>query len=374
MGHGRPPGGEAVKRDGVRIAGAGPAGLCAALLLARAGLSVELREKRSHVGHRFEGAVHGIENWSSTAPFSERLAAWGIELGSALRPCHELWLCDRHQLRPIRSPEPLFYLVRRGPDAGSLEAELLRLAVAAGVDVRFGQTFEPGARQFDATGPSSSHRVCAEAGFHFQTRSPDLAAALVDRDATPRGYAYLLVRDGQGSLCAVRFDGQPVPKQQLAECELLLRRHVDVEVSGRQPGAGFGSFRLLGHFGSPGRWAIGEQAGLQDLLWGFGIRRALESAELAARCWLDGTDYALAARRDFAVPDRAAVVNRCLWDATAARALPLYARWLRGQSDVRDALFRATHEQSLHRWLYPLALRRLQRRSTHFGARACGAR
>ena len=359
MGNGRAAG-AAVTSEPLRIAGAGPAGLCAAVLLARTGLRVELRERRSLVGHRFRGAVHGVENWSSSEPFTARLGAWGIDLDGALRPCRELWLCDRRRLRPIRSPEPLFYLVRRGPEGGSLEGELLRMALEAGVDVRLGQTFEPGAAQLEAMGPSRSHRMCAEAGFHFETRSSDLAAALVDREATPRGYAYLLVREGEGSLCVVRFDGLPVASGQLEQCEALLRRQIDVEVRQRRPGAGFGAFRWLGHFGTTGCWALGEQAGLQDLLWGFGIRRALESAELAARCWLEGADYAAAARRTFAVPDRAALVNRCLWDATAARALPIYARWLRRQGDVRAALRRATTEQPLHRWLYPLALRRLR--------------
>lgn len=345
-------------RASVRVAGAGPAGLCAALLLARAGVRVELRERRALVGQRFRDAVHGIENWSSAASFSERLAAWGVDLGPVLSPCRELWLCDGERLHTIRSAAPLFYLVQRGPDAGSLEGRLLELARQAGAEVRLGETFERGEAQLEAIGPASSHRVCAEAGFHFQTSAPDLAAALVEQRATPRGYAYLLVRGGRGSLCAVRFDGRPVSREQLARCEALLRRQVDLDVAQRRPGAGFGAFQLLGHFGTPERWALGEHAGLQDLLWGFGIRRALESGELAARCWLAGADYASAARATFAIPDRAAVVNRCLWDATAARALPLYVRWLDRHGDVRTALRQATRERRVHRWLYPLASRR----------------
>lgn len=357
----------------VRIAGAGPAGLCAALLLARAGLPVEVREKRALVGHRFQGAVHGIENWSSPDPFSERLAAWGVDLGDVLTPCHELWLCDGRRRHSIRSGEPLFYLVRRGAAGSSLEGRLLTLAREAGADVRLGQTFEPGAAQLEAIGPASRHRLCSEAGIHFETRAADLAAALIEPGATPSGYAYLLVRAGQGSLCAVRFDGRPVARDQLARCEALLRRQVDLDVRQRRAGAGFGSFRLLGDFGTPERWALGEHAGLQDLLWGFGIRRALESAALAARCWLDGAEYAPAARRELALPDRAAVVNRCLWDVSAARALPLYVRWLRRQGDVRASLRRATRERGLHRWLYPLALSRLQRRLLPVVARECAA-
>jgi hypothetical protein len=346
----------------VRIAGAGPSGLCAALLLRRAGLTVELRERRAQVGGRFHGAVHGVENWSSSAPFSERLESWGVDLAPTLRPCHELVLCDARTSHVLRSAQPLFYLVRRGPDPDCLEGRLLHLALEAGVELRLGARFERGAADLDATGPSSERRACVEAGFHFHTRSQDLAAALVDRVATPAGYAYLLVRSGHGSLSVVRFDGQGVSQEQLSLAEGLLRRHVDVDVNERRPGAGFGSFSLHALFGQGRCWALGERAGLQDFLWGFGIRRALESAALAARCWLDGSEYPALAARTFGFPDRAALVNRYLWDATAARGLPVYVRALARSGDIRAALARATAERWLHRALYPLLVRHARRR------------
>jgi len=357
----------------VRIAGAGPAGLCAGLLLARQGLAVELREKRPRVGTRFSGAIHGIENWSTREPFTERLAAWGVELGSTLRPCHELVLCDESSRRSIRSEQPLFYLVRRGADEGTLEGALLRLARDAGVDVRLGSTFGDGPVDLDATGPVRARRACVEAGIHFDTRSPDVAAALVSRRETPAGYAYLLVRDGIGSLCAVRFDGRSVTPEQLAACRRLLCRHVPVDICAPRPGAGYGSFSLLGALGRGGCWALGEAAGLQDLLWGFGIRRALESAALAARCWLAGEDYPRAARRALALPDRAMVVNRYVWDKTAARGLRIYAHLLCRGGDVRAALLGATRERALHRILYPLVLPRVTRGLPHLTAVAAEA-
>jgi hypothetical protein len=354
-----------LKGSPVRIAGAGPAGLCAALLLARGGVTVEVREKRGTVGARFRGAVHGIENWSTPESFGERLGAWGLDLGAALNACHELTLCDEDSCRTIRSTQPLFYLVRRGSEAGALEATLLELARDSGVTVKLGATFAPDEIDLDATGPSSARRVCAEAGIHFRTRSPDGAVALVSRRATPCGYAYLLVNAGRGSLSAVRFDGRPVERDQLASCERLLRRHVDIDIDEPHPGAGFGSLSLLGQLARNGAWALGEAAGLQDFLWGFGIRRALESAALAARSWREGADYPGLARQAFQLPDRAALVNRYVWDKTAALGLHVYAERLCRHGDVRTALLRATTETALHRALYPLLSRRLITRFPH---------
>lgn len=349
----------------VRIAGGGPAGLCAALLLARAGESVELREKHQQVGRRFAGAVHGIENWSSTAPFTERLRSWGIDLGRTLTPCHELILCNEHTRRSVSSELPLFYLVGRGSEADCLEGTLLRLAREAGAELRLGERFEPGTADIDATGPQSTRRMCVETGIHFRTRSSDVAAALVARDATPYGYAYLLVRDGRGSLSTVRFDGQPVTRQQLETCARLLTRHVPVDIREARPAAGYGSYIMSGQLRRSGSWAIGESAGLQDFVWGFGIRRALESGALAARCWLEGAPYAAWARREFGIPDRASLVNRYFWDTTATLGFRAYVHLLNRRGDVRASLLRATQERLAHRLLYPLVLRRMKRRFPH---------
>lgn len=346
----------------IRIAGAGPAGLCAALALARAGVPVELREKRAGVGARFAGAVHGIENWSTPACFTARLAEWGIELGATLTPCHELMLCGERRTRTITAALPLFFLVRRGADAGCLEQALQARALDAGAKVSFRATFAPGEAELDATGARRERRLCLEAGVHFRTRSPDRAAALVSSRATPSGYAYLLVRDGFGSLCAVRFDGRPVDREQLAACERLLRRHVEIDMTGRRPGAGFGSFCAGGQLEGQGAWAIGEAAGLQDLLFGFGIRRALESAELAARCLRQRADYPRLAVGELGLLDRAPLVNRALWDVTAPAGMRLYAHLLCRQGDVRRALRGATSERWIHRALHPLLAARWRRR------------
>jgi predicted flavoprotein YhiN len=47
----------------IDVVGAGPAGLVAAINLAKAGFAVTLHESASSVGHRFHGDFQGIENW-----------------------------------------------------------------------------------------------------------------------------------------------------------------------------------------------------------------------------------------------------------------------------------------------------------------------
>ncbi|TAM15772.1 MAG: hypothetical protein EPN65_17470 [Pandoraea sp.] len=62
-----------------------------------------------------------------------------------------------------------------------------------------------------------------------------------------------------------------------------------------------------------GRPVIGEQAGFQDALAGFGIRHAMRSGLLAARALLGGQDYRVLWRRELLPAIRAGVANRFVY-------------------------------------------------------------
>ncbi len=49
----------------INVIGAGPAGLVAAINLAKADFAVMLHESAPSVGHRFHGDFQGIENWTT---------------------------------------------------------------------------------------------------------------------------------------------------------------------------------------------------------------------------------------------------------------------------------------------------------------------
>lgn len=105
----------------IQIAGAGPAGLAAAIVLARAGRQVVVHEAQRKVGSRFGRDFQGLENWSTAEDVLNILQAQGLDIGFTVQPC-----CNGTVFDPwgnayaIHSELPIFYMVERGPGPGSL--------------------------------------------------------------------------------------------------------------------------------------------------------------------------------------------------------------------------------------------------------------
>jgi flavin-dependent dehydrogenase len=107
---------------------------------------------------------------------------------------------------------------------------------------------------------------------------------------------------------------------------------------------------------------VGEQAGFQDTLWGFGIRFAMRSGVLAARSLMDASDYDARWRAAIGPMLRAAVVNRAFYGGLKNRG---YSRFLgKGSrmSDARAFLRRYCGPSWVKQLLYPWARLRVQSR------------
>lgn len=111
---------------------------------ARAGRSVRIYEKSRTVGHRFAGDFQGLENRSASVDAIDRPGRLGVRADFAHKPVREVVFYD-HRLRPtlVAAPEPPFYLVRRGPEEGTLDTSLLDQARNAGAEVSLGRDVTP---------------------------------------------------------------------------------------------------------------------------------------------------------------------------------------------------------------------------------------
>ncbi len=342
----------------VEIAGAGPAGLAAAITLARAGRQVVVHEAHKEVGHRFGGDFQGLENWTTEEDALTVLEGQGLTTDFNAMPCHSGTFFDaagnRHE---IKSNETLFYLLERGPGPGTLDSALLRQAQSLGVEVRFNSRLDQMAGEgILAAGPRAADAIAV--GYHFETDLADGFWAICDNELAPQGYAYLLAMNGKGTVKSCMFSGFKQEKLYVQRTLEAFQRLVGFEMKNPRPHGGSGNFRIPESAYSGPHPLVGEQAGFQDTLWGFGMRLAISSGVLAANSLLNGEDYDTLWQRELKPQMDTSVVNRALYSLMGNHGYSWCLRRLASSLNLRKSLRRQYQPSLPKRLLAPWARRR----------------
>lgn len=344
----------------IRIAGAGLAGLSAAIGLARRGHTVEVFEKNLDSGRGRHPDWDAIENWTTRRDLLRVLQEWGIQPTFDHRAPLAFEVFDGDGRRyPVSTPRPFFYLVKRGPEPGSIEHALKAQALEHGVRIRYGEARRPEEVHIWAAG-SQHGRFFLGTGVTFRTSHPDVVAGLVSTRHAPKAYAYLVIVDGHGTLSVVLTRDFRQARSYLAASTELFQRALQFEMSEVRMTSGFGG--LSDAFWRPAArpLVVGEAAGFQDFLWGFGIRHALLSGHLAARAIDEGVAYESLVEHELRPIVRASIVNRALYDWAGDRTYRALIRWFSSAPDL------ARLTRIWYRWgrvrslLWPIACRRLR--------------
>jgi flavin-dependent dehydrogenase len=348
-----------LRKDGgpVEILGAGPAGLSAALTAARAGREVEIYERRAECGSRFHGDLQGLENWTTPGDVLEELASIGIAPTFdhfAIRD-GVLFGPDGRERR-LRSDRPAFYLVRRGVGAGTLDQALKTQVLKAGVRLRFGETAGiPAEAGIHTPGPERCDVLAV--GYVFETDMADGVFAVLSDRLAPKGYAYLLVCRGWGTVASCLFADYANAREYRERARSFFEKNAGLRMRAERTFGGTGNVRAAPIAGRGPVLYAGEAAGLQDALWGFGMRFALVSGHMAARALVERKprDYEKSLRKRFEGVLRTSVVNRFIYERLGDSGYAWLLRRITRASDARDWLRRFYAPSLWKSLLFPVA-------------------
>ncbi len=347
----------------IRILGAGPSGLAAAISLAKAGYDVEVFERNKDCGQRFRGDLQGLENWSEKADVIEDLNSMGIEVNFYCKPFSTAILTDGALTTKINSRKPFFFLVKRGQVEGSLDQGLKQQAISSGVKIKFNSTILQNDAGIVATGLIMKEIFAIDKGIVFETNADDLAVGLINQEAAYKGYSYLLVSEGYGCMCTVLFDKFERVNTCFEETKKIFSKLFSLEIKNPKSVGGVGGFSLKNQFKANGQLFVGEAAGIQDLFAGFGIRSAIKSGHLAAQAIIENSDYEKAAKSCFTSKLKASIVNRFLYEKIPSKIMLKFALSKASSIKVpRMVAYKLYNFGLLHRLLFPFARFYIKRR------------
>jgi flavin-dependent dehydrogenase len=339
----------------IKILGAGLSGLSTAINLVKKGYNIEVYEKRRRIGGRFNGDLQGIENWSNPIDIIERLSKMNIITNFNIDPFLELTLTNLSREVHFTLDRPAFYLVKRGHSPGTLDHGLAEQALDLGVQIHLGKTLNQQEANIIATGPSLGKAFGIVKGITFQTSMNDIVIAILGDAVAHRGYAYLLITRGHGCLCSTVMGRHDKIQECFQKAKKAFSEKIKLDIQNPKRFVGIGGFSATTTFQKDGKLFVGEAAGIQDLLWGFGIDKAITSGYLAAQSIINKQEYEKLATNILGDSIKAAIVNRFLWEIIHIDDYSLFIDLIRNVRDPLNLLHKISNYDLLHQALLPLA-------------------
>tara|TARA_B100001113_G_C21118492_1_gene626350 strand:- start:1983 stop:3287 length:1305 start_codon:yes stop_codon:yes gene_type:complete len=351
----------------IHIMGAGLSGLAAGTILAKAGREVHIHDIRKDSGSRFDGDFQGLENWSFETDFFEQLKEWGLE--SSEFKATEFHVIDLiHPDDVITQPKSdriAFRVVERGTSEHTIDQGLKRQALSAGAKIHYNSRVKEEDCTIIACGPKGTSAVAY--GEIFHTDHPNIVSFQLNDKLAPGAYSYLIIIDGVGLICTCLWRKQRKTDRFLNETIVWYEKNYpNLNRKPIKRVGGKGDFTINRNYKQDGRYYVGESGGLQDFMWGFGMRMAVWSGVLAAKDILGECDYEVEVRKQLMPYVRTSVANRWLMNRVSDRAFKIMCNsWMRSQKRHSDGLiwigklFRPTiFKRILYRVVSPFMLKK----------------
>jgi len=250
----------------------------------------------------------------------------------------------------FRSKRPLFYLIKRG-GKDSVDDGLKRQALDAGVNIRFNSPADEKDCEIIATGPKESTAVVS--GITFETDMSDLARVIFNNSIAPKGYAYLLVADNKGTLATVIFRDFKNASLYLNMAIKEFGKIANFDTGNIKKFGGYGNFFIGNSARRNGKLLVGEAAGFQDYLAGYGMKYAFLSGYLAAKSIAEGKDYDMLWKNSFLGEMKATFMSRFMFEGLGDRGYENLIKKMQKTGISEELKRRYTHSKGVG-LIYPL--------------------
>ena len=296
----------------IRILGGGISGLTAAISLSKAGIDVEVHERKSYCG-KHTNDFQFLENWTFDEDVLDNLQAMNIKIEFYCKP----WIGQTILSPSLKeyvgiSSKPLMYLIKRGRSQDSIDQALAKQASVNDVKIIYGSNLNSSDADVVAAGPKTPSFVAM--GIKFPFEHPDKSIVLLDDTLSYKFYSYFIVNDQVGEVVCVNPTGMKEHKRRLDDTvdrfEGILKAKIGSRAESFSAGVNF-NFLENSH---NNQYCIGEAAGFQDCLAGFGMLYAFKSGYLAAKSILEDCDYNRQWKEVLLKPLQISAVNRNLYE------------------------------------------------------------
>ncbi len=322
----------------VKIMGAGLSGLAAATVLARAGVEVHVHDVREDSGKRFDGDFQALENWSMDADFFDQLRDWGFDPEEfKYTEFKEVDLIHPDdEISKTYSPKVAYRIVERGTSEHTIDQGFKRMAIAAGAKLHYKSRVKEEDCQIIACGPKGTSAVAY--GEIFKTKHANHIAFQMNDKLAPGAYSYLIIIDGIGLICTCLWRKQKGTDRFLNETIAWYQKHYpDIDMEPIKRVGGKGDFTINKKYFQDNRYYVGESGGLQDFMWGFGMRMAVWSGYLAAQDILGKCSYEKEVRKQLMPYVRTSVANRFLMNRVGDKTFKFMCKsWMKDQNKKGD--------------------------------------
>lgn len=350
-----------MKEKAVTVVGAGPAGLTAAITLAKNGYDVNLFEQNNDVGLRFNGDFQGLENWTDEEDTLKILSRIGIKINFLCHPYSGndgLFYGPKLQKTQVNTSRPLFYLIERGSNDNSLDQGLRKQAEEIGVNILWGQKLDSvdSKTTIVGTGPKAADAIAK--GMVFKTSLKNQFIGFVNNKIAPKAYAYLLVNNGKATFATCMFEDFKNEKLYYERSLRVLKSAIDIDVFEPKEFGGFVNFFNEPIISKDDKILYaGENAGFQDALWGFGIKYAMLSGYYAAQSIIHKQDYYALCERYLFPKLQTSLANRWLFAHLYNPGYTFVLNKMKSMDDVIPALRKHYNSSISKKIIYSLARR-----------------